>query len=112
MPTCGPKRTVLWLWCGVVAPPPSYNTPVLTTALTTTCTHVTAAVWGVVAAGPGAQCDGEDWFSISTIPQLDYTTIHVYERHMELLPRPSGAVPYRAACCGVQVGCTGCSGSK
>jgi hypothetical protein len=42
------------------------------------------------AAGPGAQCDGEDWFSISTIPQLDYTTIHVYERHMELLPRPSG----------------------
>jgi hypothetical protein len=42
------------------------------------------------AAGPGAQCDGEDWFSISTIPELDYTTIHVYERHMELLPRPSG----------------------
>ncbi|WIA40472.1 hypothetical protein OEZ86_013828 [Tetradesmus obliquus] len=41
--------------------------------------------------GPGAQCDGEDWFSISTIPQLDYTSIHVYERHMELLPRPSGS---------------------
>ncbi|WIA20181.1 hypothetical protein OEZ85_006029 [Tetradesmus obliquus] len=41
--------------------------------------------------GPGAQCDGEDWFSISTIPQLDYTSIHVYERHMELLPKPSGS---------------------
>eukprot|EP00775_Hariotina_reticulata_P006886 gene6886-7102_t len=40
---------------------------------------------------PGAQCDGEDWFKISTIPELDYTTVHVYERHMELLPRPSGS---------------------
>jgi hypothetical protein len=49
------------------------------------------AAAAAAAAGPGAQCDGEDWFSISTIPQLDYTTIHVYERHMELLPRPSGA---------------------
>jgi hypothetical protein len=39
--------------------------------------------------GPGAQCDGEDWFAISAIPYFDYTTVHVYERHMELLPRPS-----------------------
>ena len=43
--------------------------------------------------GPGAQCDGEDWFAISSLPYLDYATVHVYERHMELLPRPNEANP-------------------
>lgn len=36
--------------------------------------------------GPGAQCDGEDWFAVSASPYLDYATVHIYERHMELLP--------------------------
>lgn len=48
---------------------------------------------GCHPAGPGAQCDGEDWFAISSSPYLDYATVHVYERHMELLPRPNEGNP-------------------
>ncbi|GAX81830.1 hypothetical protein CEUSTIGMA_g9258.t1 [Chlamydomonas eustigma] len=38
--------------------------------------------------GAGAQCEGEDWPSIGSIPDLDVSTLHVYERHMELQPVP------------------------
>ncbi|KAI8465444.1 MAG: glycoside hydrolase superfamily [Monoraphidium minutum] len=38
---------------------------------------------------PGTQCEGEDWLAISELPEFDYTSIHVYERHMELRPEPT-----------------------
>lgn len=41
------------------------------------------------AAGPGTQCDGEDWLAISLMPVFDYSTVHVYERHLELRPAPT-----------------------
>ena len=40
--------------------------------------------------GAGGQCEGEDWQRLGQIPQIDYLIMHVYERHMELLPEPSG----------------------
>lgn len=46
-----------------------------------------------LSTGPGAQCDGEDWFAISASPYLDYATVHVYERHLELLPVPNEGNP-------------------
>jgi hypothetical protein len=54
---------------------------------------VLAIAVAAAAAGPGAQCDGEDWFAISALPYLDYSTVHVYERHMELLPVPNQGNP-------------------
>ncbi|GBF87772.1 mannan endo-1,4-beta-mannosidase [Raphidocelis subcapitata] len=39
--------------------------------------------------GAGTQCDGEDWLSISAMPEFDLTTVHVYERHLELRPEPT-----------------------
>jgi hypothetical protein len=32
--------------------------------------------------GPGTQCDGEDWLAISALEEFDFSTVHVYERHM------------------------------
>jgi hypothetical protein len=58
------------------------------------CVHA-VCVAPRLAAGPGAQCDGEDWFAISALPFLDYTTVHVYERHMELQARASACVCLR-----------------
>jgi mannan endo-1,4-beta-mannosidase len=43
--------------------------------------------------GPGTQCDGEDWLSITAMPEVDFATIHVYERHMELRPSPTDQGP-------------------
>jgi hypothetical protein len=42
-----------------------------------------------VPPGPGTQCEGEDWLAISALDELDFATIHVYERHMELRPEPT-----------------------
>ena len=39
--------------------------------------------------GPGTQCDGEDWLAVSALPVFDFSSLHVYERHMELRPEPT-----------------------
>lgn len=30
---------------------------------------------------------GEDWPRLAALPAVDFTTIHIYERHMERLPQ-------------------------
>lgn len=36
--------------------------------------------------GAGAQCEGEDWLNHNKIGSVDFTTIHLYERHVEQMP--------------------------
>lgn len=43
----------------------------------------------LVNPGPGAQCEGEDWVRIVSLPSVDFATLHVYERHMEWQPVPA-----------------------
>lgn len=38
--------------------------------------------------GAGAQCEGEDWRKIGNLSGIDFSTLHVYERHMERIPKP------------------------
>lgn len=40
--------------------------------------------------GAGGQCEGEDWLVLSNIKEIDFSTLHVYERHMESFPQFSG----------------------
>lgn len=40
--------------------------------------------------GAGGECEGEDWLVLSQLPNIDFSTLHVYERHMEDIPRYSG----------------------
>lgn len=37
-------------------------------------------------AGAGARCEGEDWVAIGSLPSLDMTAMHVYDRQMESVP--------------------------
>lgn len=38
--------------------------------------------------GAGVQCEGEDWAGHSQISHVDFTTLHLYERHVEMMPVP------------------------
>lgn len=46
----------------------------------------------MLSSGPA----GEDWRFIGQMPDLDVTTMHVYERHMEKRPQVPGGRSYLA----------------
>jgi hypothetical protein len=52
----------------------------------------------VIREVPLAPCAiGEDWPRIAALPAVDFSTLHVYERHMEDQPVPPSGRTYTGA---------------